>query len=324
MKNPRSLVVAGAALAVSLLALSGCAAAGNAGANSSGTVGAGKSKGEIAFFSPSSQIDVISALGDGVSKYFESQGYTVVVQDAGLDSVKQAQQIKQAIDTHSIVGAWIMPVAPETAAQSVAALQAAKIPVVVEGPPQAFGFDGPQPGIAFDAPDFQKYGTMIGDTAATCAVAEGGREALFLTPPDAAGGSEIVIGALKGSFTAGAPDVPIVATGEAADIASAQTMVSQLLVANPDANVVIAASDETALGAVGAFKAANKTSVCIVAGGGGDAAMATQQAGDITAVISWDYTSAIDKAGTDLIRMISDPTSLGGVIETPVKATGGK
>ena len=298
-------------------------ASGDAGTNPTSSSGAGDSKGEIAFFSPSSQIDVVTALADGVTEYFESEGYTVVVQDAGFDSVKQAQQIQQAIDTRSIVGAWVFPVAPETSAQSVAALQAAKIPTVIEGPPMSVGFDGPQPGIAFDMPDFMKYGTMIGETAASCAVSDGGSEALFLTPPDAAGGTELVIDAIKGSFADGAPDVPIVATGEAADLASAQTTVSQLLIANPDANVIIAASDETALGAVGAFKAANKTPACIVAGGGGDAAVAAQKSGDITAVVSWDYTSAIAEAGADLIRMISDPTSLGGIIETPVKSTGG-
>ena len=322
MKKTRALTIAGAAFAVGLLTLSGCAA--DAGTKPDGSSGSGaESKGEIAFFTPSSQIDVVAALADGVAEYFEGEGYTVSIQDANFDPVKQAQQIQQAIDTRSIVGAWIMPVAPETAAQSIAALQAAKIPAVVEGPPMSIGLDGPQPGLAFDMPDFMKYGTMIGGTAAECAVAGDGREALFLMPPDAAGGTELVIGAIEESFAAGAPDVPIVATGEAADIASAQTTVSQLLIANPDANVIIAASDETALGAVGAFKAANKTPACIVAGGGGDAAVAAQESGDITAVVSWDYTSAIAEAGADLIRLMSDPTSKGGIIETPVKATGG-
>ncbi|MCC3280815.1 MULTISPECIES: sugar ABC transporter substrate-binding protein [Arthrobacter] len=319
MKKPRSIVFAGAVFTVGLFALSGCAGAASTADAPSESADA---KGEIAFFSPSAQIDVVSALAAGVTEEMEAQGYTVVVHDANFDPVKQAQQIQQALDTRSIVGAWVFPVAPEAAAQSVEALQSAGIPAVIEGPPMSLGFEGPQPGIAFDTPSFVKYGTAIGEAAASCAVQDG-HEALFLSPPDSAGGSAAVNEAIYASFAAGAPDVEIVGTAEGADLASAQTAVSQLLIAHPDADVIIAASDETALGAVGAFKAANKTPACIVAGGGGEGGMAAYEAGDITAIISWDYTSAIAEAAEDLIRLMSDPTSVGGIIETPVKASGG-
>jgi ABC-type sugar transport system substrate-binding protein len=244
-----------------------------------------------------------------------------VVKDANFDPVGQAQQIQQAIDTHSIAGAWVFPVAPETVAQSIAALQAAGIPAVIEGPPAAFGFDGPQKGLAFAAPDFVKYGTKIGELAGTCASSNSGHEALFLTPPDTTGGTSDVVDAIKSAFAAAAPDVPIVDTAQAGAIADAQSSVSQLLIAHPDADVIIATTDETALGAIGAYKAAGKTPLCVVAGGGAPDTLAAQKAGDVTAVVAWDYGTAVEKLGANLLELIAAPTTEGEIFQTALKVT---
>jgi ABC-type sugar transport system substrate-binding protein len=267
------------------------------------------------------QISVVQGLAEGITTYFEEQGYTVSVQDAGFDPVKQAQQIQQAIETKSIVGAWVFPVAPEATAESVIALQSAGIPAVIEGPPMAFGLPGAQVGLAFAAPDFIKYGATIGELAGACAAENGAHEALFLTPPDTTGGTSAVVDAIKGGYESNAPGVPIVDTAQAGDIVEAQTAVEQLLIAHPDVDVVIATTDETALGALGAFQAANRTPVCVVAGGGAPDTIAAQEAGDITAVVAWDYDTSIEVLGAELIRLTEAPTSEGKVVETVITIT---
>lgn len=307
----RKQLLAIAVLGASAVGLAGCTAA-TPKDESSSSAPAG---GEIAFFAVSGQIPVVKALAENVSEYLTDQGYTVVVKDAELDPVKQAQQIQQAVDTHSIVGAWIFPVAAETLGPSIEALQGAGIPVVLESSHENFGFDGAQPGIVFDEPAFGEYGTAIGEEATACAADEGGTEALFLEAPAMAGGADVVHEKILEGYTS---DAKIVDTAQAADPAAAQTAVSQLLIAHPDADVVIAASDETALGAVGAFKAAGKTPACVIAGGGGPDALAAQEAGDITAVVSIDYDSASHTAADDLIRLIGDPTQEGMLNPTPI------
>lgn len=300
-----------AVLGASVVGLAGCS---GSPAESSGP-STSAAAGEIGFFSVSGQIPVVKELADNVSKYLEGEGYTVVVHDAELDPVKQAQQIKQAVDTGSMVGAWVFPVAAESLGPSIQALQDAGIPVVLESSHENFGFDGAQPGIVFDEPAFSDYGTAIGSEAAECATEEGGREALFLEAPAMAAGTDVVHAKILESYNA---DAKIVDTAQAADPASAQTAVTQLLIAHPDADVVIAASDETALGAVGAFQAAGKTPKCIVAGGGGPDVIAAQEAGSITAVVSIDYASSAQTAADDLVRLIGDPAEEGILNPTPI------
>ena len=98
----------------------------------------------------------------------------------------------------------------------------------------------------------------------------------------------------------------------------AQTQMDQLLQAHPDITVVIAASDETALGAIGSFRAAGRTPDCIVAGGGSPDVLQAQEDGDLTAVVAWDFTAAVERAGPELIRLMNDPTATGEIFETPI------
>lgn len=311
----RKPLFAAALLGASALAITGCAAGTPVPTADPSESSAPVAGGEIAFFSVSGQIPVVKALADNISQYLEGKGFTVTVYDAGFDPVKQSQQIQQAVDTKSIVGAWIFPVAAETLAASIESLQAANIPVVLESSHETFGFDGAQPGIVFDEPSFAEYGTTIGKEATTCATDKGGTEALFLEAPAMAGGQDVVHDMILENYTAAAP---IVDTAQAADPASAQTAVSQLLIAHPNADVVIAASDETALGAVNAFKAAGRTPKCVIDGGGGPDAIAAQKAGDITVVVSIDYASSATTAADDLIRLVGDPSQVGILNPTPI------
>jgi ABC-type sugar transport system substrate-binding protein len=309
MEKRQHRAVAG--LGVIALTLAGC--------SGTTTAAAPSTSGTVAFSTVSTQIPVIASLSDEASKVLRKSGYDVTVQDSAFDPVKQAQQIQQALNTSAIVGAWIFPVAAESLAPTLKLLQSKHIPVVVDGTASDFGMSTPQPGIIFVASDFKKYGETIGDEAAKCATKAGATQALLLSPSDTAGQSATVNTAITAAFTAGAPNTKIVDKADGKDLPSAQAAVSRLLIAHPDASVVIASTDEATLGAVNAYAAAGKTPDCIVTGGGGPDALAARKAGKITAIVLWDYTTEAETAGADLVRLLKDPTSNGGVFATPIK-----
>lgn len=304
-----------AAAAALTLALAGCGASNGAGSDSdSSTEG-----GTLAFATVSPRISVISALGEDVTEFMKSQGVEVIVQDANFDPSQQAQQLTTAINNGQIKAAWIFPVAPEALKPIIELAQSKKIPIVVEGGPQDFGYDGPQPGVVFDAASFTEYGETIATEAAVCVnEADSTAEVAFLEAPGVAGGAKSVHEAIMNTFPDKAPDAEIVATAQAADPQAAQTQMTQLLQAHPNITTVIAASDETALGAVGAFAAAGKTPECIVAGGGSPDVLEAQKDGQLTAVVAWGYGEAVNRAGPELIRLMSDPTATGQVFSTPI------
>jgi len=308
MEKRQHRAVAG--LGVIALVLAGCHGATTAASSSTG--------GTVAFSTVSTQIPLIASLSDKATGVLRESGYQVTVQDSAFDPVKQAQQIQQALNTGSIVGAWIFPVAAESLTPTLKLLQSKHIPVVVDGTASDFGMSTPQPGIIFVASDFKKYGETIGDEAAQCAVKAGATQALLLSPSGTAAQSVTVNNAITAAFTAGAPGTKIVGKADGKDLASAQTAVSQLLIAHPSASVVIASTDEATLGAVNAYAAAGKKPDCIVTGGGGPDALAAQKAGKINAIVLWNYTDEATTAGADLVRLLKDPTADGGVFATPI------
>lgn len=307
-----------AAASVLALALAGCGAGGTShGAGSA--AGSSQAGGTLAFATVSQRISVISALGDDVTQYMESQGVHVIVQDANFDPSQQAQQLTTAINNGQIKAAWIFPVAPEALKPIIELARSKKIPIVVEGGPKDFGYDGPQPGVVFDAASFTDYGATIATEAAAC-INQAGGSAKFalLEAPSVAGGAKAVHDAVMSTFADKAPHAEIVANAHAADPQAAQTQMTQLLQAHPDITAVIAGSDETALGAVGAFAAAGKTPACIVAGGGSPDVLKAQKDGKLTAVVAWEYSAAVNRAGPELTKLMSDPTATGRVFNTPI------
>lgn len=308
-----------AAAAVLTLVLAGCGSDGtSAGAGSDG--GSSKKGGTLAFATVSSRISVISELKDDVTEYMKSQSVKVIVQDANFDPSKQSQQLTTAINNGQVQSAWIFPAAPESLMPVIKLAQSKKIPIVLEGGPKDFGFDGPQPGIVFDAASFSDYGVKIADETAECVDRKvGGKaEIALLEAPGVAAGTKAVHESVTSTMAKKSPNSKIVATTQAADPQTAQTQMTQLLQAHPNITTVIAASDETALGAVGAFAAAGKTAQCIVAGGGSPDVLKAQKDGKLTAVVAWDYSAAVDRAGPELIKLIADPTASGQVFATPI------
>jgi ABC-type sugar transport system substrate-binding protein len=318
MKMPLNKLQVTAVGAVIGLGLAGCGTAGTSQGAASGSAGS-RAGGTIAFATVSQRISVISALGDDVNRYMTSHGIHVIVQDANFDPSQQAQQLTTAMNNGQIKAAWVFPVAPEALKPIIQLAQSKKIPLVVEGGPQDFGYSGPQPGVVFDAASFTDYGTTIATEAAACVTKAGGSvKVALLEAPSVAGGAKSVHDAVMSTFAAKAPHAEIVADAHAADPQTAQTQMSQLLQAHPDITAVIAGSDETALGAVGAFAAAGKTPRCIVAGGGSPDVLKAQKDGKLTAVVAWGYSAAVDRAGPELTKLMADPTAAGQVFSTPI------
>jgi ABC-type sugar transport system substrate-binding protein len=306
------------------LALAGCASGSSSTATGSATSGgtsavSTNSGGTIAFSTVSTQIPLITSLGDDVTSYLKPKGISVIVENANDDPAQQAQQLAQAINTGQVKAAWIFPVAPATLLSTVKLAQSKHVPLVIEAGPSDLGLSGPQPGIIFDSSSFADYGTAIGKDASACVNAHGGKaQVLFMEAPETAGGDKQVSESISAAFAADSPDATIVATGQAADLQTAETTVSQLLIAHPGITAVIGSTDETALGAVDAFKAAGKKAACVIDGGGSPDSVAAEKAGEISAIVSWNYAASVAKSGADLLRLLSDPTVDGGVYSTPI------
>lgn len=307
---------------VTALALAGCTGQGATPTPSTpGTDTPASAGGTVAFSAVSLQIPLVVQLGDMIKGFFTEQGFDYQLQDAAFDPAKQAQQLTQALDNGSIAAAWVFPVSAAALAPTIKHAQEKKVPIVLEGSPSDIGLDGPQPGVIFSSPDVVAYGTAIGEGAAQCIADKkiDNAQVFFLNSPAVAAGADVVRDTILDSFKKKAPTATIVADFEAKDITEAQTQTQQQLIAHPDVTVVIAGNDESALGAIGSFKAAGKKPACLVSGGGNPNAVDAQKAGDITTLVAWDYTEGINKVGNDLLRLIKDPTAEGGIFQLPIK-----
>jgi ABC-type sugar transport system substrate-binding protein len=309
----RDLIALAVVLGVVMPAFTGCAA-------SDSSASAHGKKGTIAFSPMSAQIPLLQGMSDVIKNLVGEEGYGYSVIDGGLDATKQVQQITQAIDNGSVGGVWVIPVAAESMTPVIERAQKAKVPLVLQAAPEDFGLKGAQPGVVFISPKFKDFGQAIGEAAVKCMESKkaGGSDVLLATAPDTTAGSgDIKDGVKAGLGSVAAPT----ATIEAGDIATAQTKVSQVLISHPDTKVVVALSNETALGALGAYKAAGKTPACMIVGGGNDKDVdAAQKSGEITTLVSWDSTGGIHAVWDAVKKLLADPTAKGAVIEQPFKA----
>jgi ABC-type sugar transport system substrate-binding protein len=256
-----------------------------------------------------------------IGKLVGKDGYKYSVIDGQLDATNQVQRVTQAINNGTANAVWLIPVAAQAMTPVIQQAKQAKIPIVLQAAPQDFGLKGAQPGIVFISPSFHDFGATIGKAALKCMQEKHlvGSDVLLLTNLDTTAGSkDIKAGAHDGLGS----KVKITATVQAADVSTAQTEVSQLLIAHPNAKVVVALSNEDALGAIGAYKAAGKTPACLVVGGGNDPNVdAAQKAGKITTLVSFDSTGGIQEVWASLKTLLADPTAKGKVLSMPFKVT---
>jgi ABC-type sugar transport system substrate-binding protein len=197
--------------------------------------------------------------------------------------------------------------------------QAKGIPVVTTATPADYGFDGPQPGITFDAIDYKAYGEAVGQELGTCINEKlGGKaEVVWGLPAVGAGGKEEMEKAQKAALQATAPKAKIVAEIASSTRQAAQTDVGNALQGPPHANAVLASVDEVGLGAISAFASAGKKLPCLTDAGGNPQIVAAAKQGKIYATVALQFQPDVAQCFNALVAMRSDKKQTGKQLHVP-------
>lgn len=273
-------------------------------------------------FSPLAlKIPAMQQLADGIQAYAPSQGFAVTVQDPNLDPQKQVTDLTTAIQTGKANAAWAIMVSPEAGASVLQVAQDKKVPLVVNGTPEAYGLDGMVPGVSFSTIDYEAEGKAAGTELGNCINEryDGKGQVLFAEAQAGTAGKEDYENAVKKYLAETAPDAEIVTTITVTDRQTAQTDVGNALQGNPDINAVFAQNDEGALGTIGAFKAAGKDLPCITETGGNDETLQAVKDGEIYAVVALQFEDDMAQNVAQLTKMLEDPTAEGVQLTTPQK-----
>ncbi len=263
----------------------------------------------------------LKGLSEGVKGYAGSQGWEVIVQDPNFDPNKQVQQLNEVLDSGRAGAAWVIAVAPKAMGDILKSAQSKGVPILVNGTPQEWGFDGPQPGITFDYIDYTAGGTALGENLGKCMneKAGGKGQVFFLKSTAGQAGQQEFEKAAKDALASTAPGVTIVQEIEAKDRAQSQTDVGSALQGNPDVAGFMSSNDEGALGGLGAFDAAGKTATCVTEFGGNDEVLALVKKGTIYASVALQFADDMKQSFDTLVKMQADPTAKGLVLTVPQK-----
>ncbi|WP_062311524.1 sugar ABC transporter substrate-binding protein [Demequina rhizosphaerae] len=275
-------------------------------------------------FSPLSlEIPAMQGLADGVQGYGGSQGWEVIVQDPAFDPSTQVQQAKEVIESGRAGAMWIIAVAPESMTEVLTTAQELGVPVLINGVPADYGFDGPQVGVSFGTIDYVEAGTALGEQTGMCINEKLGGEGTVIYGASAAGtaGKEEIDTAFMEALAATAPNAEVVQEWEAVERAASQTDVGTILQGNPDVNVVASSNDEGILGAIGAFKAAGKELPCAVDFGGNDEVLALVEDGTMFATAALQFEQDMVQSFDTLAAMQLDPEMVGPELTVPLAVT---
>ena len=105
----------------------------------------GSSSGDktIAFSPLALKIPAMKGLSEGVTHYGDSKGYEVLVQDPNLDPQKQVTDLQSVIESGRVAGAWAISIDASSMKALVAKAQKDEVPLILNGTPELYGFDGP-------------------------------------------------------------------------------------------------------------------------------------------------------------------------------------
>ncbi|GAA1002113.1 sugar ABC transporter substrate-binding protein [Subtercola frigoramans] len=304
--------------------VSGCAASASISPSSS-SGGASTSAAPLAIgFSPFNlQIPAFQGLATGLTGVAQSQGDSVLTADPKGDPSSQLQQLQAWVSLGQIKAIWVIPQAPNVVAPALTAAQAAGIVVLASGVPADYGMNDGQAGIAFSNVDNAAYGKALGEQTAKCIADNlgGSGQIVWQQSPSGSASTDAINKAFQAALTAGAPKATIVSTLVAKDRLGSQQQVLTALQANPGANVVVGADDESTLGAVDAFGQAGKdtSSTCITGAGGNDEALAAVKAGTVYADVAFDFQADLMQNYSTLKQMATDPSAPGKQLVTPIK-----
>lgn len=273
-------------------------------------------------FSPLSlAVPALKGLSEGLQGYGGSQGWEVVVQDPNFDPTKQVTDLQAVISSGKASAVWVIPVAADAVKPLIVAAQEKEIPILVAGNPEELGYDGPQPGIAFDDIDYGAAGEALGSSLATCIADEldGDADVLFLRSQASQTGIEDIVERSTATLAEDSPGASIVQELEVTDRAKAQTDILNALQGNPDIDAVMATNDEGALGAIGAFAAAGRELPCLTEFGGNDEVLGLVESGDIDASVAIQFEEGLRQSFDALVAMQEDPEAEGPVLVVPQK-----
>ena len=310
---------------VALLAACGSSTSGtsssSAAGSSSGSAAAGALPKTLVFSPLSLAPPALKGLSEGVKGYAGSKGWQVLVQDPNFDATKQTQQLNEVLDSGRAGAAWVIAVAPKSMAGILKAAQSKKIPILVNGRPDEYGYSGAQPGITFDYIDYAAGGKALGEQMGTCLNQKHGGtgKVLFgVSTPGQAGKQEFEAAATS-ALKATAPGATVVQSIPIADRAKGQTDIGNALQGTPDLAGVMSSTDEAALGAIGAFAAGGKTLACNVDFGGNDEVLNNVKSGKMYASVALQFQADMAQSFDTLARMQADPTAKGQILTVPQK-----
>lgn len=330
-RSCRTRVLTGVAAGTAALTLAACGSSSGGGVTSAAakssttsTTGASNASNlpKTLVFSPLSlKPPALRQLAQGVQGYAGSQGWKVVLQEANFDPSTQVQQLNAVISNGTVGAAWVLAVAPTSMGSLLKTAQSKGIPILVNGKPDEYGYSGAQPGITFDYIDYAASGKSLGQQGANCVTKKlgGNAHVLWIQSQQGTAGKADFDGATKSALQAGAPKAQIVQTLIESDRTKAQTDVSAALQGHPEINAVVAANDEGALGALGAFAAAGKTLPCVADFGGNAEVLKDVQSGQIFASVALQLQADLKQSFDTLVKMQADPKAKGLVLTVPVK-----
>lgn len=317
----RSRLTVAALGVASALVLAGCGSDPKPASGSNSGSGGGAASKTIAFSPLGLKIPAMQDLAKGVQGYGKSKGYTINVQDPGLDPQKQLTQLQSLIGNGSVGGAWVISVSPSALSSLIPAAQKKKIALLLNGEPKDYGLDGMQAGVTFDKIDYAAEGDAVGSALGACINEKLGGKAQVLfgeASPGTAGKADYE-NAVKAALKKTAPDAKIVSTITITDRAKAQTDVGNALQGHPGINAVFGQNDEGALGTLGAFASAGKKLPCLTEGGGNAEALAKVKSGEIYAIAALQFAGDMVQSFDTLAAMMKDPTAPGKQLTVPMK-----
>jgi ABC-type sugar transport system substrate-binding protein len=309
-------------LTVGAFALAAC---GTSGDNTPASSSDAKLQKTIVFSPLSLQPPALKGLADALTGYSKSKGWKAIVQDPNFDPAKQNQQLNEVLSSGRAGAVWVIAVAPKSLGDTIKAAQKKGVPILVNGRPAEYGYDGAQKGVSFSYIDYTAGGKALGDELGKCLTAKNGAKGDVLFAKSSAGqaGKAEFEAAAKAALTAAAPGAKVVQEIEVKDRQSGQTDIGNALQGHPDLAGVMASTDEGSLGAIGAFDNASKKLTCNVDFGGNNEVLADVKKGTIYASVALQFAADMMQSFDTLVTMQGDPKAKGQVLVTPQKIIGG-
>ena len=275
----------------------------------------------MAFSALSLDIPAMQGLSGKLEGLAAKNGVEYQVLDPKFDPVMQSQQLQTLIETRRINGAWAIVIAEPPMVPAIEAAIRNNVALVVSGRPDAYGFDGPQPGIAFSEINHEEMGGALGGKLAECMNARGAGGKVFEfieTGANAERIREVGYNTLTANSEAA---VEIVNQSDVRDPVTAQQQVLASLQANPDIAGIYALNDEQTLGAITAFESAGIDLPCVVTAGGGDETMRFHEEGKVYSVVGFDFAGDALQNFETMLKMMENPTELGPILDIPLVFT---